>query len=172
MEISQVVKRERNEQQLTQDQLAEKLFVSKKTISNWETGRTTPDIESLIRLAHLFELSLDSLLLEGSNVVEDIKKREKLAELTQIYWLGPVITEILLLILLYLPSGNAENEWMLGIIVLAATTNLLSIIYFKSKIYHLKGTEEKLYKELKYIRITGIVFLVVVLLFLAIMLYF
>lgn len=166
MEISQVVKDKRKEQKLTQDQLAEKIFVSKKTISNWENGRTTPDIESLIRIAHLFELSLDSLLLEGTNIVEDIKKREKLAELTQVYWLGPVITEILLLILLYLPSGNMENRWMLGVIVIAAITNLLSIIYFKGKIYGLKGMEEKLNKELKYMRISGLVFLTIVLLFL------
>ena len=46
------------------------------TISNWETGKTTPDIDSLIRLADLFNLSLDNLLLEGSDIVENIKKIE------------------------------------------------------------------------------------------------
>lgn len=168
MEISQVVKEKRKEQGLTQEQLAEKIFVSKKTISNWENGRTTPDIESLIQLAHLFELSLDSLLLEGSTIVEDIKKREQLAELTRIYWLGPMITEILLLILLYFPAGDSENQWMLGIIVLAAITNLLSAFYFKAKIYRLKGIEEKLNRELKYMRISGLVLLGIVLLFLLI----
>lgn len=166
MEISQVVKDKRKEQGLTQEQLAEKIFVSKKTISNWENGRTTPDIESLIQIAHLFELSLDSLLLEGSTIVADFKKREQLAELTRIYWLGPMITEALLLILLYFPAENSEKQWTLLVIVLAAITNLISILYFKAKIYRLKGIEEKLNKELKYMRITGIVFFVLVLLFL------
>ncbi|WP_321384376.1 helix-turn-helix transcriptional regulator [uncultured Enterococcus sp.] len=168
MEISQVVKEKRKEQGLTQEQLAEKIFVSKKTISNWENGRTTPDIESLIQLAHLFELSLDSLLLEGSTIVKELKQREQLAELTQIYWLGPMITEILLLILLYFPSGASGNQWMLGIIVLATITNLLSVLYFKVKIYRLKGIEEKLNRELKYMRISGLVLLGIVLLFLLI----
>lgn len=166
MEISQVVKENRKEQAMTQEQLAEKIFVSKKTISNWENGRTTPDIESLIRMANLFELSLDSLLLEGSVIVEDIKKREQLAELTRVYWLGPMITAILLLILLYFPSGDGSNQWMLGIIVLASITNLFSVLYFKGKIYRLKGIEEKLNKEMKYMRISGIVLLAFVLLFL------
>lgn len=77
MRIGEVIKEKRIECQLTQEQLSEKIFVSKKTISNWETGKTIPDIDSLIRLAHLFNLSLDNLLLEGSDIVKDIKKKEK-----------------------------------------------------------------------------------------------
>jgi len=74
MEIGQMLKEKRAEHQLTQETLSEKIFVSKKTISNWETGKTTPDLDSLIRLANLFNLSLDNLLLEGSEVVEKINK--------------------------------------------------------------------------------------------------
>lgn len=74
MTISESLKEKRKEYQLTQEQVAEKIFVSRKTISNWETGKTIPDIDSVIRLANLFNLSLDNLLLEGSNVVENIKK--------------------------------------------------------------------------------------------------
>ena len=58
-----------SEYELTQEQWAEKIFVSRKTISNWETVKTTPDIDSLIRLADFFNLSLDNLLLEGSDIV-------------------------------------------------------------------------------------------------------
>lgn len=72
-----MLKEKRAEYGLTQEQLSEQIFVSKKTISNWETGKTLPDINSLIRLAKLFDLSLDKLLLEGSDVVKDIKKKEK-----------------------------------------------------------------------------------------------
>jgi len=74
MIISEMLKEKRSEYGLTQEQLSEKIFVSRKTISNWETDKTTPDIDSLIHLANLFNLSLDNLLLEGSNVVENIKK--------------------------------------------------------------------------------------------------
>ena len=77
MKISQMLKEKRKEYQLTQEQLAEKIFVSTKTISNWETGKTTPDIQNLILLAKLFNISLDNLLLEGSDIVETLNKDVK-----------------------------------------------------------------------------------------------
>ncbi|MGX4687619.1 helix-turn-helix domain-containing protein (plasmid) [Vagococcus sp. JNUCC 83] len=80
MEIGKMLKEKRAEYELTQEQLSEKIFVSKKTISNWETGKTTPDLDSLIRLANLFDLSLDNLLLEGNKVTKNIIKREKIGE--------------------------------------------------------------------------------------------
>lgn len=48
MNIGQTLKEKRKDSQLTQEQLAEKIFVSTKTISNWENNKTTPDIDSLI----------------------------------------------------------------------------------------------------------------------------
>ncbi|XIQ72741.1 helix-turn-helix transcriptional regulator (plasmid) [Enterococcus faecium] len=63
MTISKVIKQKRIEKQLTQEDLAEMLLVSKKTISNWENGRTIPDTENLIQFAKLFDLSLDNILL-------------------------------------------------------------------------------------------------------------
>lgn len=80
MEIGKMLKEKRAEYKLTQEQLSEQIYVSKKTISNWETGKTTPDLDSLIRLANLFNLSLDKLLLEGNKVAENIIKREKIGE--------------------------------------------------------------------------------------------
>ncbi|HEN1710193.1 TPA: helix-turn-helix transcriptional regulator, partial [Enterococcus faecium] len=47
MTISKVIKQKRIEKQLTQEDLAEMLLVSKKTISNWENGRTIPGTENL-----------------------------------------------------------------------------------------------------------------------------
>jgi len=85
MKIGKMLKHKRAEYDLTQEKLSEKIFVSKKTISNWETGKTMPDINSLIRLAKLFDLSLDELLLEGSDVVKDIEKKEKAYNNQQVF---------------------------------------------------------------------------------------
>ncbi|RGI28468.1 XRE family transcriptional regulator [Melissococcus sp. OM08-11BH] len=52
--------------------MSEILNVSKSTVSNWEIGKTTPDLDSLIRLANLCNLSLDNLLLEKNKVVKNI----------------------------------------------------------------------------------------------------
>lgn len=164
MEISRVLKEKRKEKQWTQIQLAEAIFVSKKTISNWENERTVPDIESLIRLAKLFDLSLDELLLEDSDLVSEMKKKEKIADLTKIYWIGPITTGIFLLLLMYIPFEK-NSLWQLLVIGLASCTNLASLFYFKMKLYLLKGQEDKLAKELKNSRLFLFVFAVFLVLF-------
>lgn len=98
MEISQMLKEKRKEYQLTQEQLAEKIFVSNKTISNWETGKTKPDIESLILLAKLFNLSLDNLLLEDSEMVKSINTDIKLGRHLKKILLGCTLPLIVIII--------------------------------------------------------------------------
>ena len=85
MEINLILKQKRKELKLTQEQVAQKIFVSQKSVSNWETGKTFLDIYSLIRLAQLYELSLDRLLLEESDIVEDIDKKLKSLQFSAMY---------------------------------------------------------------------------------------
>ncbi len=60
--LGENIKTQRIKLQLTQVQLAEKLFVSAQAISNWERGITPPDLENLCKLSALFQVSVDSLL--------------------------------------------------------------------------------------------------------------
>ncbi|MCF7932791.1 MAG: helix-turn-helix domain-containing protein [Acholeplasmataceae bacterium] len=60
--IGDKIKSLRVQHQLTQEQLGEKLFVTRNAISKWETNKGTPNIESLKQLASLFNVSLDDLL--------------------------------------------------------------------------------------------------------------
>lgn len=53
----------RKQKGLSQEELANKLNVSRQTVSKWEIGDTTPDMEKLISLSQLFEVSLDQLIL-------------------------------------------------------------------------------------------------------------
>lgn len=64
MKIEDKIKTYRKEKGWTQKELAELLHLSDKTISSWETGRTYPDLDNLIQLADLFELTLDELIRE------------------------------------------------------------------------------------------------------------
>ncbi|MBO4600951.1 MAG: helix-turn-helix transcriptional regulator [Bacilli bacterium] len=67
----------RKDNNLTQDELAEKLYISRQTISNWENGRTYPDIETLILISNKFNISLDDLLKTDKEVIKDIDKKIK-----------------------------------------------------------------------------------------------
>ena len=60
--ISVNLKRLRKIHQYTQERVAEKINVSRQSIAKWEQGETTPDIESLIKLAKLYNVSLDHLV--------------------------------------------------------------------------------------------------------------
>ena len=54
----------RKEKGLSQEELANRLEVTRQTVSKWELGDSTPDLEKLVLLAELFELSLDELVLD------------------------------------------------------------------------------------------------------------
>ncbi len=60
--ISDNIKKYRKENNLSQDELAEKLGVSRQSISLWETGQTQPTIENIIALSRIFNVSTDSIL--------------------------------------------------------------------------------------------------------------
>ena len=62
MEISNRIREERDRAGLSQEALAEKIYVSRQTVSNWETGKTYPDVQSLLLLSNLFGVSIDSLV--------------------------------------------------------------------------------------------------------------
>lgn len=68
MDIGAIIKKARNEKGLTQEAAAEGLGVSRQTISNWERGRSYPDILSVIRMSDLYGVSLDRLLKEEESV--------------------------------------------------------------------------------------------------------
>lgn len=52
----------RKKAKLTQSQLADKLFVNQNTVSQWETGRSEPSVDILIKLADLFGCTIDELV--------------------------------------------------------------------------------------------------------------
>ena len=77
MEIQERLKEARQSIGMTQDQVAEKILVSRVTISHWESGKTLPDIVSLISLSDLYGISLDELVKGDSKMMEKVKKDVK-----------------------------------------------------------------------------------------------
>ena len=62
MEIGQQIRKYREKEKYSQEYLAEKLYVSRQTISNWENERSYPDIHNLLMMCTLFNVSLDDLV--------------------------------------------------------------------------------------------------------------
>lgn len=75
MEIGNNLKAARKRCKLSQEEVAEKLHVSRQAISRWETGKNQPDLESLIDLGRLYQTSIDELLgVEKEEISEYIEK--------------------------------------------------------------------------------------------------
>ena len=62
------------EANMTQEALAEMLGVSRQTISNWENGRSYPDIASIIVLSDVYNITLDSLLKGDDEIIKHLKE--------------------------------------------------------------------------------------------------
>ncbi|MDF0479877.1 helix-turn-helix transcriptional regulator [Vagococcus sp. PNs007] len=133
IEINKLLKAKRQELSLTQEQVAEKIYVSQKSVSNWETGKTYPDIESLVRLATLYELSLDNLLLEEPKAVEASTEQTKRTVLKKLS-LFPFLTIIVLVIILLGQKWWGElSEEVSLLISLAVVLNLVPLYSLTKK---------------------------------------
>ncbi|OPF86150.1 hypothetical protein BW731_12315 [Vagococcus martis] len=61
---------------LTQDELAEKIHVSRQTISSWENSKSLPDVTSLILLSDVYEISLDELIKGDITMIKKLEVKE------------------------------------------------------------------------------------------------
>ena len=101
MELGKQIKKYRSEKALSQDALAEKIYVSRQTISNWEDDKSYPDVNSLVLLSKVFNVSLDQLIkgdmekmTEQINNSADRKEYEHLSLAFTVLLLAIIITPI------------------------------------------------------------------------------
>lgn len=98
-QLARQIKSLRQDQGYSQEDLVQKLYLSRQAISKWETGETVPDLENIVALADLFEVSLDYLILgrEPEVIIKEIevqvdKKPQTIWEfLSESWWIIPAI---------------------------------------------------------------------------------
>ncbi|PNY18686.1 helix-turn-helix domain-containing protein [Streptococcus parauberis] len=100
MELGKKLSSCRKKAGLSQEDLAEKIYVSRQTISNWENDKSYPDIHSLIALANLFQLSLDQLVEGDINEMKKIVQSDDLKTFNRDAW-GMTIGSLLMAITAY-----------------------------------------------------------------------
>ncbi|MBO0487819.1 helix-turn-helix domain-containing protein [Vagococcus fluvialis] len=111
MKFGERLKKLRNDANETQESIANRLHVSRQTISNWENERSYPDIEMLIKLSNYYNISLDQLLKEDvvmeEKVIEDAKKKRRYRN---IIYIGTSLILIFTIINLIWLSGIWSKE--------------------------------------------------------------
>lgn len=110
MIIGQRIKEYRKIFGFSQEDLADKVFVSRQTISNWETGKTYPDIQIIISLSILFNISLDELikeyLEEMKMKINDNKARERSDFYTKVMLMSKVLAALSFSLIVVLPKSR------------------------------------------------------------------
>ena len=106
MQIGEKLKQKRNEAGYSQEVLAEKIGVSRQTVSNWETNRSYPDIGSVLRLSDLYGISLDELLKEDTNMRKHV---EETAKLPMQWW--KILYGVAIALV---PLSTLLNHWGIG----------------------------------------------------------
>lgn len=78
MELGKQIRKYRCDFSMSQEELAEKIFVSRQTISNWENDKSYPDVNSLVLLSEVFHTSIDHLIKGDMTMMkEKIKEEDK-----------------------------------------------------------------------------------------------
>jgi len=138
MNISVKLKQERLANDLTQEEVAEKIGVSRQTISNWENGKTYPDISSIIILCDVYDITLDSLLKGDNEMIKHLKNSTDVTksnkQLAVSFLLAGVLCAVFILIRIFVPipqisgvvpSIIAMSVFAVGLIIaLAGTINI------------------------------------------------
>lgn len=128
MEIGKQIKKFRTEQRLSQDELAERIYVTRQTISNWENDRNYPDVRSLVLLSNVFGVSLDILVkgdlkhMKDQIKEEDIRRFKRDNLVYTVFLVGMVLLPVPLLkffrevgIFLWLLWGAVAMIWALRV---------------------------------------------------------
>lgn len=120
MEFNEKLQKLRTNENLTQEELAEKLYVSRATISKWESGRGYPSIDSLKAIAKYFHITIDELI--GSEEIVDLAEQDMKSSNKKYTALICGILDCLTLLLLFLPVfGNGGKTDVESVSLLAMT---------------------------------------------------
>lgn len=143
MELGKQIRMYRLENKLSQEELADRIYVSRQTISNWENDKSYPDINSLVLLSEVFKISLDRLIKGDIETMKDVIQKEEVDKMNRygkIYTIMLIVTVVSAIPLFMWLGLWALIPW--GLIWMLS-------MYFASKIEKIKKDNDvQTYKEI------------------------
>jgi len=112
MDIGKRIREYRKIYNLSQEQLADKIFVSRQTVSNWENNKTYPDIQIIVSLSILFNVSLDELIREDLEEMKMKISNNKATKRADIYSLIMICSTILASLSIGLVVALPESKFI------------------------------------------------------------
>lgn len=130
MDIGKIIKEERTKRNLTQEQVAQEFFVTRQLISKWENSKSYPDLDQVVKLSNYFELTLDYLLKEDQQMVQELNLT------THRKRIGLVLIALLTVLSISLSTILLAGFWIDPVFFTKEDLTITSI-----KKYHLPATE-------------------------------
>ena len=143
MNVGEKIKKHREKQNISQDELALKVFVSRQTISNWETNKSYPDIKSLTMLSNIFHVTLDDFIKGDIEEMKRIVSKEKIEKFNIMSYI--FLVEMLIVMFSAYPLFTLDGY--IGVIIWAlffVITFVTTIVIEKFK----KKNDIQTYKEI------------------------
>lgn len=128
------LKKLRTDNNLTQDELAEKIMVTRTAISKWETNRGYPSIDSLKELSKLFDISIDELIQDSD--VEN-KRQLEIAKNRKFYWVAMLFFAIAVITVLLATASGLP--YMMPASVISVVLYIVFAQIFRQKSKNLKN---------------------------------
>lgn len=97
MELGKQIKMHRHEAELSQEELANRVYISRQTILNWENDKSYPDVNSLVLLSEIFQISLDKLIKGDIGVMKEVIQKEEIEKMKRygrIYTIMLIVTVV------------------------------------------------------------------------------
>ena len=130
MEFPEKLQKLRKSKNLTQEQLAQQLFVSRTAVSKWESDRGYPNIDSLKAISKFFDISIDELL--SSDELIEVCQMESETKVLQVKSVVFAVLDIMSFLLLFLPVFKQESD---GKFLSVSLFSLTSIMPYMKIIY-------------------------------------
>lgn len=128
MNVGTRIKKHREKQNISQDELALKIFVSRQTISNWETSKSYPDIKSLTMLSNIFHVTLDDFIKGDIEEMKKIVSKEKIEKFNTMSYI--FLAEMLILMFSAYPLFKIDGYigaiiWALLFVITIVTATII-----------------------------------------------
>ena len=114
--IGQIIKQQRQSLGLTQEDLSNKMFVSRQTISNWESEKVKPDYEYIIKLSEIFNIPVEQIDCseEEKNKISLKKTKNKLSKVLKIFIFAVILLLLVITVLLLILIDTNTIEVYVG----------------------------------------------------------
>ena len=129
MEIGKKLKDARMKSGFTQENVAEKINVSRQTISNWENEKSYPDIISVIALSDLYSTSLDDLLKGDREMVEHLEECTNVVKSTQKLIGAIILNAVTVILLITLSMLLPDKSYYLLVVFCLAIMSSSVLLY-------------------------------------------